>query len=88
MLCQRANACFYVSTKCPMHNGGYFLKAYPQQDRRTDHSQIHEYRNWERGRAVSFLGIFFGIFGAVQCSGSVLVSMQIVIQHVASMRIL
>ncbi len=25
-------------------------------------SQIHEYRNWERGRAVSFLGIFVSNF--------------------------
>jgi hypothetical protein len=29
-------------------------------------SQIHECRNWERGRAVSFLGIHNRIFGTVR----------------------
>jgi hypothetical protein len=34
-----------------------------------DTVQIHECRNWERSRAVSFLGIFFRILGTVslQC---------------------
>ncbi len=31
-----------------------------------NHSQIHEFRNWERGRTVSFLGIFVFEFSA-QC---------------------
>jgi hypothetical protein len=32
------------------------------QNRQTDRSQIHECRNWERDRAVSFLRIFVSIF--------------------------
>ena len=46
-----------------------------QQNRQTDRGkiyrlQIHECRNWERGRAVSFLGILF----SVQCAAEIKIS--------------
>jgi hypothetical protein len=53
----------------------YILRIYPpvllQPNRQTNHGnicinrpQIYECRNWDWGRAVSFMGIFFPIFGA------------------------
>jgi hypothetical protein len=48
------------------HRSSHFAAA-KQVDRSwecTNRSQILECRNWERGRAVSFLGIFFRIFFA------------------------
>jgi hypothetical protein len=50
---------FYIPTICPpillQQIGGQIVGMY-------NRSQIHECRNWERGRAVSFLGLFVSNF--------------------------
>ncbi len=47
-------------------------------------SQIHECRNWERGRAVSFLAYLFQIFGTMCHLSTVVVTYPVESSHFSS----